>query len=423
MYYRSLKYGIVVDDILNRKKHNGEKGYPVNSVIYRIIYALNGFLPVKSIMFDRMITICLNMVVSVLIYFVFNNLPAALLFGVNLGNNQVNMWLNGKRYAVNAILCLLAFHFGNFGILFWLCTAMFQVSAISFPVVMMLSGCFLPIVLVPLLFVFGNKNLLTWMKLKRSQCKVASFVNWNHGKIIWYFKTISFYFLRGIFPYIPTMYPEQFKRFGMIKEDTHEAYRFDFQALAGLLIVVMTIAGYLVNKDLFFGMAWWLITISVFGNLYTLTVPLAERYMYLPNIGLMLFLTSFLSVFSSNAWVLFFVIYASRTYTFMPMYRNIDEYFKHHCFYYPQNDQCWIFRINKCTENKDVFGMMNLSNEGLVANQDSSWLWLQRAIGFVSVGQKKLASDCVEMAKKYARDEYKDVVEPKINEVTKMIGA
>jgi len=422
MFCRSLKYGIVVDDIANRRRLEYGNDYYYKHILRRIRFAFNGEFPVRSIPLDHCITLGLHTVVCVLIYHVFNNLPAALLFAVNVGNNQVSLWLNGKRYAVNAILCLLAFSVGSWGILFWLLTAMFQASGVSFPVVMTLSGSWVALLASPLLFVFGNGHLKAWMKSKASQCKVDAFIKWDDRKIILFFKTLAFYFMRGVFPYVPTMYPEKFKRFGLIREDTEDAYKVDAQAIAGVLIVLVAVVGYSINSTLFFGLMWWLITISVFGNLITLTVPLAERYMYLPNIGLMLFLSSVLGLIDSNAWILFFVIYATRLYTFMPMYRNIDEYLKHHCFYYPKNDQAWIFRINKCTESGDVIGMMALSNEGLIANQDSSWLWLQRAIGFVSIGKKDMAAQCVVMAKKYARDEYGKFVEQKINDVNNMIG-
>ncbi len=422
MFYRSLKYGIVVDDIANRKRleHNAE--YYRRHILSSIRFAFNGEFPVKSIFLDHCLTLGLHTIVCCLIYGIFDNLAASLLFAVNVGNNQVSLWLNGKRYAVNAILCLIAFSIGSWGVVFWLLTAMFQVSAVSFPFVMLLAGSGFYILMIPLLFIFGNKHLTEWIKSKKETCKVKAFIKWDDRKIVLFLKTIAFYFMRGVFPYVPTMYPEQFKRFGLINADTEDAYKFDVRAFAGLFIIAVILFGYCFYSSLFFGLMWWLITIAVFGNLVTLTVPLAERYMYLPNIGLMLFLSNLLGLVNGNAWLLFFIIYSVKLQTFMPMYYNIDDYLKHHCFYYPKNDQAWIFRVNRCTELNDVFGVMNLSNDGLVANQDSSFLWLQRAIGFISIGKIDMAKQCVEMARRFARDEYSLFIEQKINDVNKMMG-
>lgn len=414
VFYRSLKYGIVVDDISNRKRHvTHPKSYNKN-IHSRIFYALNGEFPVKSVVLDHAITVFLHTAVCCSIYHTFNSLPASLLFAVNVGNNQVSLWLNGKRYAVNALICVLAFSLSNPGALLLILTPLFQVSAITFPVIMALSGNIIFIFMLPFLFIFFEGYLLEWIKRKSRQCPVIEHKRWDNRKIILYFKTIAFYFMRGIFPYCPTMYPEQFKRFGLVNKDTEGAYRFDWQALAGMLVFSVAIFGYILDSTLFFGLMWWIVTISVFGNFITLTVPLAERYMYLPNVGLMLFLSSVLSMVVNNAWILFFVVYSTRLFTFMPMYKDMEVYLKHHCFYYPENDQAWIFRANSSAESNDIFGVMHLANEGLIKSRDSVLLWLHRASGFMKIGNLKLSGECLVHARNNAVDFYGEAIDAEI---------
>jgi hypothetical protein len=233
----------------------------------------------------------------------------------------------------------------------------------------------------------GKGFLVKWAKARHKTMKNKQAVTWDNRKIVLILKTYAFYFVRGLIPYIPTMYPIQFKRFGLIEDDTKEAYRFDTQALSGLFLVLFIIYSFFIDKVFFFGLVWWFVAISVFNNWITLTVPLAERYMYLPNIGLMLFFSKILSFIHPQAWILIFIIYATRLITFMPMYKNIGRFLKHHEYHQPEDDQCWIFDANRFAEMGDVFGIMYLANEGLVANEDSTWLWLHKAIGFKKVGE------------------------------------
>ena len=165
---------------------------------------------------------------------------------------------------------------------------------------------------------------------------------------------------------------------------------------------------------------WWLVTILVFGNLVTLTVPLADRYMYLPNIGLMLWVGMVLAYIHPLAWVLLFASHATRTWTFMPMYKNIETFLWHHCYMFPESDQCWNFKINKHSKVNDIFGVMFLSNEGLVNNPDSPLLWVHRAHGFNFIGKKDLARQAVEQAERYTRDGLVKHFKAKIEE-TKMV--
>lgn len=424
VFYRSLKYGIVVDDIANRKKaHKYPSGEMRRPLWRRVVRRLNGEHPVHNIVLDHAITLGIHTLVCMLMYRVFGSLPAAILFAVNVGNNQVSLWLNGKRYAVNAVLCLLALLTMPWGIGLWALTGIFQASAVTFPLIMMLAGSWWLSLAIPLFFLVGDKHMIKWLRSKASACKknnTQGYVEWNWRKVFFMLKTIAWYFLRGIVPYTPTFYPERFKNFDLTKSGTEESLRFDWGVVAGLAIVALTVVGYLTFPYVFFGMVWWLITIAVFSNAITLTVPLAERYLYLPNIGLMVTFCHLLNLVHPMAWILVAVWYASRIYVFMPMYQDIDQFLRHHTHFYPESDQCWIFRANRHASNGDIFGVMHLSNAGLLSNPKSSWLWLHRANGFVKLAAWKPAEECLEKASAVAEDKQKDMIKDKLNEITSL---
>jgi hypothetical protein len=136
--------------------------------------------------------------------------------------------------------------------------------------------------------------------------------------------------------------------------------------------------------------------------------------MYLPNVGLMVFLATVLSMVHPLAWVPVFVVYLVRYITFMPMYKNMDAYLRHHTYWFPEVDRGWIYRANFHAKNGDVFGVMYLSNEGLIRDMNSPMLWLHRAAGFKKLGQTKLYEQATEMALKSAEGEMIEIVEDKI---------
>lgn len=411
VYFRSLRYGTVVDDVDNRKNHDRPSVEATRKWYTRLRRKLSGEYPVKNIELDHFINIVINTTNCVLVYACFGSLPAALLFSVCVSNNQVSLWLNGKRYGISAMLCMLAYLYSPWGIGFWLLTPFFQASALSFPILLALLGkfYFFPIVLAGLLM--GNKFIINWAKDRQSKTRSLVCKTWDDEKLVFILKTIAYYFVRGIGAYTPNMYPKQFKRFGIYEKDTREAYRFDIQAFAGLLLISLIPVAYVINPVVFIGALFWLVTILVYGNWVTITVPLAERYMYLPNIGLMVFVAKVLSLVHPLAWVGVFIFYLTRHMTFMPMYKDMNSYLKHHTYWFPENDQAWVFRANYHANNGDVFGVMHLANEGLLADIKSPLLWLHKARGFAKIGRKDVCNQAIRMARDCSEGAMKEVVE------------
>ena len=416
VFFRSLKYGLVVDDIDNRARVKYPLGF-----FERIRRALDGYRPIESVFLDHCLTLTIHITVCMLIYFAFGSLAASLLFAVNVSNNQVSLWLNGKRYGINTILCLLTYVCCGFGVVFWVLTPFFQISAMSFFLVMLVKGCWWFLLFVPLLVFVGRYTLFAKIKLKIDSCKTPKHIDWNNKKIFLVLKTISFYFFRGLIPFIPVMYIEYLQTFGLREKDNKKAYRFDLDVVVGLIIVLAIPVLYHINQVMFFGLVWWLLTIIVFGNFVTLTVPLAERYMYLPNVGLMVCLASVLSLIHPWLWIVVFCIYAARLLTFMPMYRDINKFLEHHCYHNPTNDASWNFRTNSSAKHGDILTMAYLTDAGLSANQDSPRLWIHRASCLRLLGQKDLALQCIDNAKKYATGLFGELLKDKINDVENRI--
>ena len=94
VFYRTLKYDIVVDDDYFR--HNGKAIKPKH-FFDAIQKCLVGLKPVNNKVLDHAITLTIHTVVCMLIYKAFGSIAVSLLFAFNLSNNQVSIWMNGKR--------------------------------------------------------------------------------------------------------------------------------------------------------------------------------------------------------------------------------------------------------------------------------------------------------------------------------------
>ena len=240
IFYRSLFYGLVVDDDRTHAKPRyiytkKDCRFPL---IINIRRTLDGNQPIRNVFLDHCLTLFLHTLACLLIYWTFGRLDAALLFAVNVSNNGGSLWLNGKRFVVNTILCLLTFKFAPYGILFWLLTPFFQASAIVLPVMFLFKGYWQFLVFMPLVLLFGRKVLLSHAKYRLSLITVKEFIRFTPRKIFLILKTFGFYFIRGIIPFPPIMYISYLSHFGLIGEQTEEGFRFDLLAFIGLLIIV-----------------------------------------------------------------------------------------------------------------------------------------------------------------------------------------
>jgi len=417
VYSQSWNYGPVVDDIGNREKYKLRPSvHYSNSFLARIRRRLNGQAPFENIYLDRAITVVIHTAVCLLMFEAFGSLVASLLFAVNVSNNQVSLWLNGKRYGINAILCLLAFIFAPVGILFWFITPWFQASAVVFPILLAVKGYWYFAIVPPLALVVGGGYLRKWMDGRASMVKLE-LKTWNYHKIPFILKTIAFYFFRGLIPFVPVMYITYLKHYGLIKKHSDEAYRFDLPALVGLLLVLGIPYLYLLNPTLFFGLLWWLVMSTVYSNWTSITVIFAERYCYLPNIGLMFCLAKVLEIIHPSAWLLVFGIYLARLISYMPMYKDIETYLKHHTDTDPTHDCAWNIRIQNALFAGDILLAQRHVDEAISYIKDSPRLWVHKAAITYTLGRKDMSAQFFQKARECAVEGFRDGLLPKIIEI------
>ena len=129
VYFRTLSYDMVIDDNC-RKFHEKDLHKNLLVRIFRLTkYSGYGGIPLA---YDHLLTLLLHTSVCVAIYYCLGgstlSFITALLFSVNPSNNQVSIWLNGKRFAVTTILTLLAYGLGPFGVIFYIISPIWHVA-------------------------------------------------------------------------------------------------------------------------------------------------------------------------------------------------------------------------------------------------------------------------------------------------------
>jgi len=418
VYYRSLKFGLCVDDISNR---NLDKNPEKRKLWLRVLRMFDGRGPVKSIPLDHAITIFIHTLTCVLMQVAFNCLPATLLFAVFIGNNQVSVWLNGKRYGIAACLCLLSYILAPLGAIVLLLVPFFQVSGLLFPFVLALKGCWYVIPLFALMLLVGNKYIINWANSRKRKCSNEWYKKFTLKKIPYILKTYAFYFFRAIIPMPPAMYIDYHKKVGLGEEYDNKACKFDLASLAGLVIVLGIPILYKVLPDIMFGAMWWLILISVWNNAITYTTQFGERYMYLPNIGLFVTLIQLLNLINPHLWLVLFGYNLALTIIYLPMYKDLVSYLHHHIYTNPENDISWNFLCNLASDVKNVISVLYLTEQGLKSDKSSKLLWLHRAGALHMLNHHEQALQCLEEAKKGLEPRHTEQFALKIEQLKQQI--
>lgn len=424
LYGRLINYGEVVDDTpaFDRRRtwKDAGKWWPPR----RTIWKLHGSATVKSIKWDRVITIGIHALACLMVYFTFGrdktSWMAAMLFAVHPVNNQVSCWLNGKRYGINTILVCLMWMLGAWGVVVWCLTPLFQISALPALFLYFWKGWGWPLLLLPIAYFIGwNKDggfLPRWFRGRLKNVNSKVFVELSARKWIIYFKSFGFYVRQYLWPRNIFMWHSFLEEYGMTKEETEKSFKMDRDFYFGVLAFVSFIVLIILNRGNVagFGLFWWVLFISVFCNFVTITQTIAERYTYLPGVGLMVAVAYYLDI---PSFCLLVAWYASKMDAWMYIYRSMYFYLKHHMLLNPKSPRGWVFYTDHfiktaClekeaeTEGSKAHRMMSLVNalvylsQAIVHSPNNCRLHLSLSVVYLHMGNYFLSRTHLEKAKK-----------------------
>lgn len=299
---------------------------------------------------DHALTTLIHALTAVFIYLGFGadnvSFLAAMLFSFNPANNQGSVWIAGRAYALSALGMTMALAIPYLAPVLLLGITYFNSGFIA-PLVFI--GSSNPWILTFLPFAW----LVHWQRFKTNvagKVKQELFeedrkIHWR--KLVLVTKTLGFYFVHSLIPIKTTFYHSFLQSAAGCGKDKAFTMKDRFFWI-GVLVITGIVAYWIYAPWTFIslGLLWWLITIAPFLNLVRIHQEIAERYMYLPNCGLMYTLAACLA--SHPAIAAFFLgMYATKMWFYMDAYQ--DDYYlvEQSCLNSPSSWFAWHVRAMK----------------------------------------------------------------------------
>jgi len=322
VYAKTLKLGYVSDDLPTFQnppimKNKREK-------IFRWVLAQYKSCP----KYDHLLTLSIHALISAFIYLAFGSndisFIAALLFACNPANNQVSIWISGRGYALTALLLLVSMAIPYIAPGTLLMIGYFNIGYLA-PLVLAGSNQYYLLVMLPIIWWIWRKKFKKDVLLKLNVEAVVEDAKIHPKKLILAIKTMGFYMALSLIPFKLTFYHSFLQSCAGNDIMKKRAYsikdKFFWIGLTTIgVFIYLCFQGWSITT---YGMLWFFITIAPFSNFRRIQQETAERYLYIPNIGVMVALAS-LIVNYPIIFAIFITMYLSRMPNVMRMY--VDDY-------------------------------------------------------------------------------------------------
>ncbi len=327
LYIRCLGYHFMIDDIVRRW------GY---------LYIIPETSPPASFYNTKpskwrhlfpIITHALNVIVINMIW----GWKVALLFALHPVAVTATAWITGGYYSVTTLLTLTAYYFihtyhllgGLIGSVFFTAALGSTITCIGFPFIFLFGEhqgliCFWPLIM----YLFG-KRFITGFAIRNSGKKDQI----TFRKLAVMPKVIAYYALIALVPNQLCF----FRQFGFEyaqnskMKDNIDSFNFEFY-LSVVFLAIFAIAGWLISP---FAILWFFITIAPFSQFKMLGQFIAERYSYLPNVGICLLIATALNKFPI-AYTVVATLYLYRSHIYIPAFKHMKDLYLDGMRNYPE---------------------------------------------------------------------------------------
>lgn len=428
VYYRTLNYGLVMDDMQWFAKREKEGFIKIKDI--KKLHDLKSWFDQRfysgttfgtDIKKEHAFTIFLHTMICVLIYLTLgvNHISfwAAMLYACHPINNQTSIWLNGRRYAINIILVLMMMLIPILSPILYLMTGLLQVTAFFAPTILIAHSLWI-MALIPLFIAIGWKKINSKCNSRISPLANGDLKNFRWSRLIVVVKTFGFFVSKMIFPQVCCMqYPDRFN-WGLTQEGNKNAYAIDKDFSKGIFFIILFLSLIVFLPNLSFKSIaiFTFLAILQWCAILPIVQILSDRYMSLPNVFMMFFLSylsSFSGIFYIPIMVLIIAYYLLCLSIVMPMYKNIMSYYDYHIHNHPQIP--WprtLLIADLFSEGKNDLAS-SLTFEGLKINQKDYSLLMWGSIMSLIKGQLDHAESFLKEAEKnfYIGQEDKQILE------------
>ena len=292
---------------------------------------------------DHAMTTVIHAAVAVFIYTGFGSTDisflAAILFSFNPTNNQGSVWISGRAYALAALGLMMAMTFPKFSGPFVLLMTYTNAGFLTPIVLMATKFSSYYWLVIPFCWFINWKRFAGNVKNKIDREMITEDKAIKPEKIILAIKTFGFYTMLSLIPFQNAFYHSYLQSSsgsGVAKAYTMKD-RFFFFGLAFIGFFGWYVCTHWWDLQCF-AILLYCVALAPFCNFMRMSQETAERYCYLPNVGLM-FLLATLLIGHPVAIALVIGMYVTRMWFLMDMYA--DDYFllEHTCLLDPG---CWF---------------------------------------------------------------------------------
>ena len=394
-YFKTLKYQYVSDDIPSSQRKETHPKWKYWLLVFE------GHLK-STPLIDHGITMILHSLVCVFIYTAFGanevSFIGALLFSLNPINNQGSVWISGRGYVFSALGMLMAMTFPYISPIFLL-GATYSNAGFFAPIALSGSQFSWMLLFMPLVWLFhwGRFKKNVGEKIKQEMYEEDKKVSVK--KLILLIKTASFYFVHSILPIKNTFYHSYMQ--SMAGSGRFKAYSLKDRFLWIGIAIIVGIFWYWITHPwdmISFGFLWWIITIAPFCNLFRLHQEIAERYCYLPNVGLMIVLSSIIIKFPILIPI-FLTMYATKMWFWMEAYRDDYLLVEHSIVASPGSWFAWHVKAIRKFEQQSYQEALTLWTMAKLLSPNELKVLFNLATTLRMGGHTKEANQFMEMAK------------------------
>lgn len=304
---------------------------------------------------DHLLTMLIHALVCVFIYLAFGandiSFLAAFLFMLNPSNNQASIWISGRSYALAAFGLTAALAFPALSLFFIVLATYYNPGFLS-AVVLALSWVSWIAMFIPVAWAIHYKRFKRNVKFKVEKEMFTEDKALKWEKIPLVLKTFGFYTTLALIPFRNSFYHSFLQ--SVSGSGVKKAYTFkDRFFWLGLIYASAIITYWLVTpwSVVSFCLLWWIVCFAPFLNFMRMSQEIAERYIYLPNVGLMVFLATLIQPYPVIAAV-FLAMYATRLWFYMDCYQDDYYLLEHSCLNDPAAWFAWHVRGMKRWDNK-----------------------------------------------------------------------
>lgn len=407
VHFKNLRNSIILDDIpwFEKRKKNGlVKVTDLTSLINRIHSHLYGGATFGlNITLEHAFTLALNSLTACLIYVALGSNTvsfwASLLWIANPINNQLTMWLNGRRYLINVILVMLMMIL-PFGILLYPLTGLFQVTAFFSPI--LLGGWSL--LAIPLLLTVCYKELREKVQTRFSLLHDDDRRKFTAKRLIIVVKDYGHYFFKMLMPGICAFTYPMHHYWGITEKGNKDAYSFNQDFARGIIALLLSVSALFIFKG---SMAcfWAFLCLSTLQwcAIIPVTQDLADRYASLPNVFMMFFVSylvnTYCGVYALPILASLITYYICMLIEARKPYKGMIEYWEHARYHFPQIPAPRKYEIDHYMRT-DVNKAWVLCKDGLQNNNNEFVYLKQAAVCFKIIGDFPTAKVFAEEAMK-----------------------